>query len=58
MLKIENLHVRVGETEIIKGLSLQVPAGEVHAILMEPVGVLNTGGAGGPLTAMYDDSLA
>jgi Fe-S cluster assembly ATP-binding protein len=33
MLKIQNLHVRVGETEIIKGLSLNVPAGEVHAIM-------------------------
>ncbi len=33
MLRVENLHVRVGETEIIKGLSLDVPAGEVHAIM-------------------------
>jgi Fe-S cluster assembly ATP-binding protein len=33
MLSIENLHVRVGETEIIRGLSLAVPAGEVHAIM-------------------------
>ena len=33
MLRIQNLHVRVGETEIIKGLSLDVPAGEVHAIM-------------------------
>jgi len=33
MLSIENLHVRVGETEILKGLSLQVPAGEVHAVM-------------------------
>ncbi len=33
MLNIQNLHVRVGETEIIKGLSLDVPAGEVHAIM-------------------------
>jgi len=33
MLKIQNLHVRVGETEIIKGLTLAVPAGEVHAIM-------------------------
>lgn len=35
-----------------------VVAGEVHAALIEPVGVVNTGGAGGPLTATYDDSLA
>ncbi len=32
--------------------------GEVHAMLIEPAGVVNTGGAGGPLTAAYDDSLA
>jgi mannose-6-phosphate isomerase-like protein (cupin superfamily) len=35
-----------------------IAAGEVHAVLIEPVGVLNTGAAGGPLTATYDDSLA
>jgi Fe-S cluster assembly ATP-binding protein len=33
MLTITNLHVAVGETEILKGLSLDVPAGEVHAIM-------------------------
>lgn len=33
MLKIENLHVSVGSTAIINGLSLEVPAGEVHAIM-------------------------
>src|SRR5215472_14877352 len=33
MLSINNLHVRVGEAEIIKGLSLEVPAGEVHAVM-------------------------
>jgi Fe-S cluster assembly ATP-binding protein len=33
VLNIQNLHVRVGEAEIIKGLSLDVPAGEVHAIM-------------------------
>ncbi|MGC7198886.1 cupin, partial [Mycobacteroides abscessus subsp. massiliense] len=31
--------------------------GEVHAVLIEPAGVVNTGDAGGPLTATYDDSL-
>ena len=35
-----------------------VAADEVHAILIEPKGVVNTGEAGGPLTASYDDSLA
>ncbi|TBL45017.1 cupin domain-containing protein [Verrucosispora sp. SN26_14.1] len=34
-----------------------VADGEVHAILIEPAGVVNTGDAGGALTAAYDDSL-
>ena len=33
MLKIENLHVRVAGKDILKGLSLDVKAGEVHAIM-------------------------
>jgi len=35
MLKIENLHVSVddGQKPILKGLSLEVPKGEVHAIM-------------------------
>jgi len=33
MLKIENLHATVGETEILKGLSLELNAGEIHAIM-------------------------
>ena len=33
MLKIENLHARVAGKEILKGLSLTVNAGEVHAIM-------------------------
>jgi Fe-S cluster assembly ATP-binding protein len=33
MLTIENLHARIGEREILKGLSLHVPAGEVHALM-------------------------
>jgi Fe-S cluster assembly ATP-binding protein len=33
MLEIENLHVSVDGREILKGLSLSVPAGEVHAIM-------------------------
>jgi mannose-6-phosphate isomerase-like protein (cupin superfamily) len=35
-----------------------VAQGEVQAVLIEPRGVVNTGSAGGPLTAAYDDSLA
>ena len=33
MLKIENLHATVGGKTILNGLSLTVPAGEVHAIM-------------------------
>ncbi len=33
MLKIDNLHASVEDKAILKGLSLQVPAGEVHAIM-------------------------
>jgi Fe-S cluster assembly ATP-binding protein len=33
MLKIDNLHATVGGTEILRGLSLEVNAGEVHAIM-------------------------
>ena len=33
MLKIDNLHVAVDGNEIIKGLSLELAAGEVHAIM-------------------------
>ena len=33
MLNIDNLHVAVGGHEILNGLSLSVPAGEVHAIM-------------------------
>jgi len=33
MLKIDNLHVRLGERDILKGLSLEVKPGEVHAIM-------------------------
>jgi len=33
MLKIDNLHARVAGKEILKGLSLEVKPGEVHAIM-------------------------
>jgi Fe-S cluster assembly ATP-binding protein len=32
-LSIRNLHVRIGDKEIIRGFSLEVPKGEVHAIM-------------------------
>ena len=33
MLEIDNLNTTIGDTEILKGLSLSVNAGEVHAIM-------------------------
>lgn len=33
MLELQNLHVSVGGAEILKGLTLSVPAGETHAIM-------------------------
>lgn len=33
MLKVENLRARVGDKEILKGINLEVKAGEVHAIM-------------------------
>ena len=33
MLEIKNLHVTVDDREILKGLDLELPKGEVHAIM-------------------------
>ncbi len=33
MLQINNLHAQVGDTSILKGLSLTIDAGEIHAIM-------------------------
>ena len=33
MLSIDNLHVSIADKAIIKGLSLAIPAGEVHAVM-------------------------
>ena len=33
MLKISDLHARVGEKEILRGISLTVKPGETHAIM-------------------------
>lgn len=33
MLKIENLHVTVGDRKVLNGLTLEVPTGAVHAIM-------------------------
>ena len=33
MLSVQNLHVSVGDTEILKGLNLEIGTGQVHAIM-------------------------
>jgi Fe-S cluster assembly ATP-binding protein len=33
MLQIENLHAQIGDNEILRGVNLEVAAGEVHAIM-------------------------
>ncbi len=33
MLEIRNLHARIGETEILKGVDLVIPDGQVHAVM-------------------------
>src|SRR5437868_9482124 len=33
MLSIKNLHARIEEKEILKGINLEINAGEVHAIM-------------------------
>jgi Fe-S cluster assembly ATP-binding protein len=33
MLQIENLHAQIGDNEILRGINLEVAAGEVHAIM-------------------------
>ena len=61
------VRLRDGDVELGPGQLFVVPRGvehcpvadgEVHAMLIEPAGVVNTGDAGGALTAAYDDSLA
>ena len=32
-LEIKNLHIAIGEKEIVKGLSLVIGGGEVHAVM-------------------------
>ena len=60
------IQLRDGDVTLGPGQLYVVPRGvehcpradvEVHAVLIGPTGVVNTGDAGGPLTAGYDDSL-
>ncbi|MPZ63856.1 MAG: cupin domain-containing protein [Propionibacteriales bacterium] len=59
-LRDGNVLVRPGQLFVVpRGVEhCPIADGEVHAMLIEPTGVVNTGDAGGPLTASYDDSLA
>lgn len=54
-----DVRVRPGQLFVVpRGVEhCPVADGTVHAMLIEPAGVVNTGDAGGPLTAEYDDSL-
>ncbi|HET6918154.1 MAG TPA: cupin domain-containing protein [Jiangellaceae bacterium] len=52
-LRDGNVTVRPGQLFVVPRGAEHCPiaAGEVHAVLIEPIGVVNTGSAGGPLTA-------
>ena len=58
-LRDGNVHLRPGQLFVVpRGIEhCPIAKGEAHAMLIEPVGVVNTGDAGGLLTATYDDSL-
>lgn len=58
-LRDGNVTLKPGQLFIVpKGVEhCPIAEGEVSAPLIEPVGVVNTGDAGGSLTAAYDDSL-
>jgi mannose-6-phosphate isomerase-like protein (cupin superfamily) len=51
--------LRPGQLYVVpKGVEhCPIAEGDVSVLLIEPAGVVNTGGAGGGLTAAYDDSL-
>jgi len=60
------IQLRDGDVTLRSGQLYVVPRGvehcpiadgEVQAMLIEPTGVVNTGSAGGPLTATHDNSL-
>lgn len=60
-LRDGDLRLKPGQLYVVaKGVEhCPIAEGEVHALLIEPVGVVNTGDAdGSSLTAAYDDSLS
>jgi mannose-6-phosphate isomerase-like protein (cupin superfamily) len=58
-LREGDVHLREGQLYVVpRGVEHRpVADGEVAVMLVEPEGVVNTGDAGGDLTATYDDSL-
>lgn len=58
-LRDRDVHLEPGQLFVVpRGVEhCPLAHGEVHAVLIEPTGVVNTGDAGGELTATYDDSL-
>jgi mannose-6-phosphate isomerase-like protein (cupin superfamily) len=58
-LRDGNVTLKPGQLFIVpKGVEqCPIAEGEVHVLLIEPTGVVNSGDAGGSLTAAYDDSL-
>ena len=58
-LRDGNVVLRPGQLFVVpRGVEhCPIAEGEVHALLIEPAGVVNTGSAGGARTAAYDDSL-
>jgi mannose-6-phosphate isomerase-like protein (cupin superfamily) len=59
-LRDGDVHLEAGQLYVVPRGAEHCPLthGEVRAMLIEPAGVVNTGDAGGPRTATYDDSLA
>lgn len=58
-LRDRDVHLEPGQLFVVpRGVEhCPLANGEVHAVLIEPAGVVNTGNAGGEFTATYDDSL-
>ena len=59
-MRDEDVILRPGQLFVVpRGVEhCPIAEGEVHAVLIEPAGVINAGDVGGPLTADHDDSLA
>jgi mannose-6-phosphate isomerase-like protein (cupin superfamily) len=55
VIQLRDQDVRIGPGQLFvvpRGTEhCPIATGEVHAVLIEPIGVVNTGDAGGPLTA-------